>query len=61
MNYLSDEVHVQLNVFATLMLNWVFGDAATWSYLLMQRKILQRYFTREFLTIDHQQMTLDAL
>jgi hypothetical protein len=25
-NELSDEVHVYLNVFATLMLNWVFGE-----------------------------------
>jgi hypothetical protein len=27
----------------------------------MQRKRLQRDFTREFLTIDHRQMTLHAL
>jgi hypothetical protein len=26
MNELSDEVHVELDVFSTLMLNWVFGD-----------------------------------
>jgi hypothetical protein len=26
MNELSDEVHVYLDVFATLMLNWVFGE-----------------------------------
>jgi hypothetical protein len=26
MNKLSDEVHVLLNVFSTLMLNWVFGE-----------------------------------
>ena len=26
MNELSDEVHVYLDVFFTLMLNWVFGD-----------------------------------
>jgi hypothetical protein len=37
------------------------ANAATWSSLLMQRKRLQRDFTREFLTIDHRQMTLHAL
>jgi hypothetical protein len=26
MNELSDEVHVYLDVFSMLMLNWVFGD-----------------------------------
>jgi hypothetical protein len=26
MNEISDEVHVYLDVFATLMLNWVFGE-----------------------------------
>jgi hypothetical protein len=36
-------------------------NVATWSSLLMQRKRLQRDFTREFLTIDHRQMTLHAL
>jgi hypothetical protein len=38
------------------------GDSGgSWSSLLMQRKRLQRDFTREFLTIDHRQMTLHAL
>jgi hypothetical protein len=26
MNEISDEVHVYLDVFSTLMLNWVFGE-----------------------------------
>ena len=26
MNEISDEVHVYLNVFVALMLNWVFGE-----------------------------------
>jgi hypothetical protein len=37
------------------------ANVTTWSSLLMQRKRLQRDFTREFLRIDHQQMTLHAL
>jgi hypothetical protein len=37
------------------------ANATTWSSLLMQRKRLQRDFTRYFLTIDHRQMNLHAI
>jgi hypothetical protein len=36
-------------------------NVATWRNLLMQKKNITERFTREFLTIDHRQMTLHAL
>jgi hypothetical protein len=67
MNTFSNQSHNQIKDQHTDILTWLnpYGEKSTtpanvtaWSSLLMQNERITKDFTREFLTIDHRQMTL---